>query len=92
MPESEPIVGIVQEAALQVHLARVVDAQRRGEDVSWILPRLRDLLRVSFLELPTNLVVDGRTLVARVVNAAWGTAATATDIDAVLDGGVPPLP
>ncbi len=92
VPESEPIVGIVQEAALQVHLARVVDAQRRGEDVSWILPRLRDLLRVSFLELPTNLVVDGRTLVARVVNAAWGTAATATDIDAVLDGGVPPLP
>ncbi len=88
----ERVVGVVQQAALEAHLARVVDAQRRGEDVSWILPRLRDLLRVSYLELPSRVVVDGRTVVARAVQAAWGVATSPEDIETLLDGGVPPLP
>lgn len=83
-------VEMVEEATLLVHLGLVRAAQQRGEDVTWILPRLRELIRPAFLDARTKAVSTGPDLVARVVNATWGTSYTGAAIEAALAKGLPP--
>ena len=89
VPAEQPLVEAVQERALVAQLTNLRAAQLRGEDVSYAAPRLRELLRPSFLDFESNAVSTGRELVARAVNAAWATSFTKDTVTAGLVGGLP---
>lgn len=84
------LIGFVEERALAAQLTNIRAAQVRAEDVSYALPRLRELLRFTFLTAETKSVATGPEVVSRAVNLAWGTTTTAGTIEGVLATGLPP--
>jgi hypothetical protein len=70
--------------------------QTGGRDVSWVVPRLRDLCdaRVSMYDLTpgsTMPVMSGAQLLAAKINAKWGTAFNSATVCSQLAGnGLPP--
>lgn len=77
MPPGRPFTSLYHAAEMEAFMDFMSGAQRRGVDISPLAPRLLDLCdeRVSLLDMgdlaaPT---VAGRAVVARWLNAHWGT-------------------
>jgi hypothetical protein len=70
--------------------------QTGGRDVSWVVPRLRELCdsRVYLYDLtPATLIppMSGAQLLAAKINTMWGTSFDATTVCTQLtDSGLPP--
>lgn len=86
------VLAMYVDDALVAHLATVRDGQARGEDVGFAAPRLIELCdpRLYVLEAESMELIAGAEVVARAVNATWGTTYTAATVAAALAGGLPP--
>jgi hypothetical protein len=88
----ELVLEVFGASALAQHLASIRDAQRRGQDVSFAAPRLRELcdLRLYLLDVEHDRVSTGAATLGSAVNAVWGTAYTEATIADAIAGGLPP--
>lgn len=77
LPEGRAFTSLYHSTEMEAFMVYMLEAQRRGVDISPLAPRLLDLCddRLSLLDMG-NLAaptVAGRTVVARWLNTVWGT-------------------
>lgn len=93
-PEAPTVYSVASGPSLVLHLELVLAAQQAGEDVAWIVPRLRELAdpRLQTLVAETNQLQPGAEVLASAVNQVWGTDFDADGLRAQLELGLPDPP
>lgn len=94
-PPDRPVVySVTSGPSLALHLQLVLAEQQAGEDVDWILPRLRELAdpRLQAFVAETNGLQPGADVLAGVMNQVWGTSFDADELRTQLESGLPDPP
>ncbi len=93
-PSATVLASAASQPSLEIHLQLVLAEQKAGHDVSYVLPRLRELAdpRLKLLEAETNQVVDGADLLARAINGVWKTSFDGPGVRTQLVTGLPTPP
>lgn len=93
-PSATVLASSASKPSLEIHLQLVLAEQKAGHDVSYIVPRLRELAdpRLKLLDAETNQVVDGADLLAGAINDVWKTSYDGAGVRAQLVTGLPPAP
>ena len=93
-PEAANVYSVTSGPSLVLHLQLVLAAQEAGEDVAWILPRLRELAdpRLQTLVAELNQLQPSAAVLASAVNEVWQTAFDADSLRAQLELGLPDPP
>lgn len=95
VPASAPqVITAGHEEALVVYLRTLRAAVAGGRDPGAALPRLRELAspRTSLFEATTGTFLPGGEVLARAVNAVWGSTYTAATLRTRLGTGLPEAP
>lgn len=93
-PEQMAVYSLTSGPSLTLHLEAVLAEQQAGNDVDWIVPRLRELAdpRLQTFVAETNQLVPGADVLADVVNDLWGTSFDADELRTQLETGLPDPP
>lgn len=93
-PDAPTVYSLISGPSLILHLELVLAAQQAGDDVAWILPRLRELAdpRLQTLVVETNQLEPGAAALAAAINEVWGTSFDADSLRAQLEVGLPDPP
>ena len=93
-PEQMAVYSLTSGPSLALHLQLVLAEQKAGNDVDWIVPRLRELAdpRLQTFVAETNQLVPGADVLVDVVNDLWGTNFDADELRTQLETGLPDPP
>jgi hypothetical protein len=92
-PEGAAVLfSAISTPALVTNLKLIAAAQKAGDDVSYILPRLRELVDPRLQLYEGNNKATGSSFVAAAINQVYGTTFDETSIRTQLATGLPPPP
>jgi hypothetical protein len=93
-PDATSVYSLTSGPSLVLHLQLVLAEQKAGNDVAWIVPRLRELAdpRLQTFVAETSQLQPSADVLASAVNEVWKTSFDADGLRAQLEVGLPDPP